>query len=122
MALRLWGRQVQIEMLRDQLDAVRAGRSGVVLVGGLAGMGKSALLAVAEGMARDRGIRVFHGAGDAAAQVVPLAPLLEALVSTGDPPVDPAVLRGLSQSPDQRFWLLRELQGSLERAALRSPV
>jgi predicted ATPase len=36
--------------------------------------------------------------------------------------VDPAILRDLSKFPDQRFWLLRELQESLERAALRAPV
>ncbi len=85
-------------------------------------MGKTALLDVAEGMARERGIRVFRGTGDIAGQVIPLGPLLEALVSVPDAPVDPAVLRGLSQSPDQRFWLLRELQEALERAALRAPV
>jgi DNA-binding CsgD family transcriptional regulator len=122
MALRLRGRQVQIETLRGQLDAVRAGRGGIVLVTGLAGMGKSVLLAEVEDMAAERGISVFRGSGDATAQVVPLGPLLEALVSTDDPPVDPAVLRDLSHSPDQRFWMLRELQESLERAALRRPV
>ena len=46
----------------------------------------------------------------------------QALVSTDDPAVDPAVLRDLSHSPDQRFWLLREMQEALERAALRAPV
>jgi DNA-binding CsgD family transcriptional regulator len=54
--------------------------------------------------------------------VIPFGPLLEALVSARDAPVDPAVLRDLSQSPDQRFWLLREVQESLERAALRAPM
>jgi DNA-binding NarL/FixJ family response regulator len=85
-------------------------------------MGKTALLDAADGMARERGIRVFRGTGDIAGQVIPLGPLLEALVSVPDAPVDPAVLRDLSQSPDQRFWLLRELQEALERAALRAPV
>ncbi len=37
-------------------------------------------------------------------------------------PVDPARLHELSQSPDQRFWLLRELQESLEKAARRAPL
>ncbi|HEY1823221.1 MAG TPA: AAA family ATPase [Trebonia sp.] len=118
----LHGRRAQVEALRDQLDAVRAGRGGTVLVTGLAGLGKTVLLDVAEGMARERGIRVFRGAGDAAARVIPFGPLLEALVSAHDAPVNPAVLRDLSQSPDQRFWLLRELQESLERAALRTPL
>jgi len=119
---RLRGRQAQIAALDGQLEAVRGGRGGIVVVSGLAGMGKSALLDAAEAMAREREIRVLRGAGDAAAQVVPLGPLFEALMSAEDPPVDPAVLRDLSQSPDQRFWLLRELQEALERAALRAPM
>jgi DNA-binding CsgD family transcriptional regulator len=120
MALR--GRQAQIDIVSAQFAALRAGRGGIMVVRGLPGMGKSALLAAAESMARERGIRVFHGAGDAAAQVVPLGPLLEALVPPDDPPVDPAILRDLSHSPDQRFWLLRELQEALERTALRTPL
>ena len=116
------GRQAEIEALRGQLDAVRAGRGGTVLVTGMAGMGKTVLLHVAENMARERGIRVFRGTANAAARVIPFGPLLEALVSAPDALVDPAVLRDLSQSPDQRFWLLRELQEGLERAALRAPV
>jgi len=118
----LRGRQAQVEALRDQLDALRAGQGGTVLVAGLAGMGKTVLLDATEMMARERGIRVFRGAGDAAGRVIPFGPLLEALVSAPDAPVDPAVLRDLSQSPDQRFWLLREVQESLERAALRAPM
>jgi DNA-binding NarL/FixJ family response regulator len=120
--LPLRGRQVQLKTLSDQLDALQAGRGGTVLLTGVTGMGKTALLGAAESMARERGIRVFRGTGDIAGQVVPLGPLLEALVSVPDAPVDPAVLRDLSQSPDQRFWLLREMQEALERAALRAPV
>ncbi|HEX6520074.1 MAG TPA: AAA family ATPase [Streptosporangiaceae bacterium] len=118
----LRGRHNQIQTLRGQLDAVQAGQGGIVLITGLAGMGKSALLAEAEAMAHESGIRVFRGAADTATQVVPVSPLLDALVSTEDPPVDVAVLRNLSQFPDQRFWLLREMQESLERAAMCGPI
>jgi hypothetical protein len=118
----LRGREPQVEALRGQLDALLAGRGGTVLVSGLAGMGKTVLLDAAGTMARELGIRVFRGGGDAAARVIPFGPLLKALVSARDAPVDPAAIRDLSQSPDQRFRLLRELQESLERAALRTPV
>jgi hypothetical protein len=99
MAFRLRGRQVQIDTMAGQLDGLLAGRGGIILVRGLPGMGKSSLLAEAARMAWTRGIAVYGGAGDAAAQVVPLGPLLEALVSSVDPPVDPDILRDLSKSP-----------------------
>jgi len=122
MAIRLRGRDTETQALGRQLDTVAAGRGSVVLVKGLPGMGKSALLGAAEKLAAERGIRVLSGAGDAAAQVVPLGPLLEVLVPASDPLVDPGVLRALSGSPDQRFWLLREMQEALERAALRESL
>jgi DNA-binding CsgD family transcriptional regulator len=119
---RLWGRQVEVEALRSRLDALSAGRGGLVLVAGQAGLGKTVLLDAVEAAALEQGVTVFHGASDVAGRVIPFGPLLEALVSTPGAPVDPAVLRDLSHSPDQRFWLLREMQEALERAALRAPV
>lgn len=109
-------------MLRGELNALGAGRGSVVLVTGPAGSGKTTLLAEAASLAADGGILVFCGGGDPAARAVPLGAILDALVSTDDPPVDPARLHELSQSPDQRFWLLRELQESLEKAAHRAPL
>ena len=75
-ASRLRGRQAELETLRGRLDAVRAGRGGTVLVSGLAGMGKTVLLEVAERMAREMNVQVLRGAGHVAAQVIPLSPLL----------------------------------------------
>src|SRR3984957_3049552 len=119
---RLLGRQVEVETARSRLGALQDGRGGIVLVTGLGCLGQSTLLSAIEADAREWGIAVFHGPAGVAGQVLPFAPLLEALVSTPDAPVDPAVLRDLSRSPDQRFWLLRELQEALERTALRGPV
>ena len=119
---RLRSRQPQVDVLRGQLTELGAGRGSVVLVTGPAGSGKTTLLAEAASLAADDGIRVFCGGGDPAARAVPLGAILDALVSTADPPVDPARLHELSQSPDQRFWLLRELQESLEKAARRTPL
>lgn len=76
----LSGRQVQVEMLRGQLDALLAGRGGTVFVSGLAGMGKTVLLDATETLARERGIGVFRGVGDAAARAVPFGPPVAAMV------------------------------------------
>jgi ATP/maltotriose-dependent transcriptional regulator MalT len=109
-------------VLRGQLTALRAGHGSVVIVTGPAGVGKSTLLAEAVRLAAEGGIQAFSGGGDPAARAVPFGPILDALVSTDEPPVDPARLHELSRSPDQRFWLLRELQEGLEQAARSEPL
>jgi DNA-binding CsgD family transcriptional regulator len=111
-----------VDVLRGQLTALGAGRGSVLLVSGPPGAGKTTLLAEAATLAAERSIRVFCGGGDPATRAVPLGAILDALVSAEDPPVDPARLLDLSQSPDQRLWLLRELQDSLERAAHHAPL
>jgi DNA-binding CsgD family transcriptional regulator len=118
----LRGRVAEQTVLAKQLEALAGGSAGVVLVVGRAGVGKTALLAESVADAARRRIQVLSGAGDAVGQAVPLGPVLEALVYSEDPPVDPEALQELSRYPDQRFWLLRELQQQLERAALRRPL
>jgi DNA-binding CsgD family transcriptional regulator len=115
------GRDEQLGWIDAALEELAGGQGSVVLVSGAAGMGKTALLAQAEGRAGAREIRVFSGAGEPATQAVPLAPILDALV-VDNPPVDRGRLRQLSLRVDQRFWLLRELGEGLERAAARAPM
>jgi predicted ATPase/DNA-binding CsgD family transcriptional regulator len=116
------GRGQQIGRIDAQLGALASGQGSVVLVSGGFGMGKTALLEQAMRMASTRGIRVFCGAGDPATQAVPLAPLLEALMVPADAPVDQDRIRNLSLSADLRFWLMRELEDSLQRSAGTAPM
>jgi len=116
------GRGQQVGRIGAQLDALASGRGSVVTVSGGFGMGKTALLDQATRMAGTRGIRVFRGAGDPATQAVPLAPILEALMVPGDAPVDRDRIRSLSLSGDHRFWLMRELEESLQRSAGTAPM
>ena len=78
----LRGRDNELALLRGQLAAVQGGRGGVVLVTGVPGIGKSALLDATAAIAGERPIEVFRGAGGIAAQVIPFGPLLEALTSS----------------------------------------
>jgi DNA-binding CsgD family transcriptional regulator len=109
-------------MIGERVKRLLRGEGGVILIRGDAGIGKSALLAGAEALAEEHGARVFHGASNPSGQMVPLAPLLEALMSSDDPPVDAGLLRELSGSPDQRFWVLQELENGLEAAAVADPL
>ena len=54
--------------------------------------------------------------------MVELAALLAALFDGAEPLLDPGGLSTLPAQPEQRFWLLRDLQQLLERAALESPL
>lgn len=61
----LVGREGERAILRERLAALHArGASGVVVIEGEAGIGKSALAAEFHAMAAETGLRVFTGAGD----------------------------------------------------------
>ena len=105
-----------------QLDRVRPGIGAVVLVEGEPGMGKTRLLAEAARVARRLAFRVGAGAAEPGAEVVELAPLMTALFDGSQPLLERAGLRELHSLPEQRYWLLQDLQAMLERAALAGPL
>src|SRR6204780_4064367 len=118
----LRGRREQVAEIRAALQALAAGRGGIRPIRGLPGAGKSALLDAAEDLARPLGVKVARGSGLAATTTVPFGVILSALAAGEEPLVDPRALRELSGSPDQRFWLLQELQDQVERAAASRPI
>jgi DNA-binding CsgD family transcriptional regulator len=119
---RLRGRDREVESLDGHLTDLTRGRGLVILIEGAPGAGKTRLLAEAAALADRRQIRVLTGTGDPDGQMVPLAPLLQALSSGPVPILDGDGVRSLPTAADQRFWLLLELQEQLERAALATPL
>src|SRR5437870_3222403 len=116
------GRDTELALIRGELERLSDGAEAVVVVEGAAGMGKSRLLEEVAAIARSLGIRVGRSAADPSETVVELAALLAALFDGTKPLLDPGELSTLRAQPEQRFWLLRDLQQLLERAALESPL
>lgn len=94
----------------------------VMVIEGVPGLGKTRLLEEVCALARTAGMRAFMGGGDPDGQLVPMGPLLDALLATDAPVLDRAALRAGATAPDPRFWLLREVQDRLKSAASERPV
>ena len=77
-ATRLVGRREVGDALRDRLERAAAGHGSTVIVTGVAGVGKSAVLDLAEALATRRGWRVARGGASAVEGTWPYAPVLEA--------------------------------------------
>ncbi len=122
-ARELHGRDAELALIRAELEPLAGGGAeAVVVVEGAAGMGKSRLLAEVTAIACSLGIRVGRSAADPSETIVELATLLAALFDGTEPLLDPGELSTLHARPEQRFWLLRDLQQLLERAALEAPL
>src|SRR5438132_2846447 len=118
----LYGREAELALIQRELARVAQGTGGVILLQGGAGMGKSRLLAEVAGIARGLGFRVGTAAAEPSERVVELAGFLAALFEGTEPLLDRRELPDPRPQPEQRFWLLGDLQSLLERAALESPL
>src|SRR6478736_3127859 len=116
------GRDDELSVLARRIADARAGTGAVVVVEGPPGIGKSRLVAEAVRLAAAAGMRVARGEADEADQVAPLSCLLGALHSGSAPLLSAQRLLALDPRPDQRYWLLQELEALLEEAALREPL
>ena len=72
-------------------------------------------------MARRLSIRVGGGAADPGNTVVQLSVLMEALFDGPSPILERTALGDAHASPEQRYWLLQDLEALLEAAALKGP-
>ena len=116
------GRDAELTVLGQHLDQLLSGVGTVVLVEGGAGMGKSRLLGEVAAMARRLSIRVGRGVADPADTVVQLSVLMEALFEGPSPILERTALGDAHASPEQRYWLLQDLEALLEGAALKGPL
>lgn len=114
----LRGRDPELALISERISGALGGRGAVVVVEGRAGLGKTRLLAEAAEIAQNMGLTVGSGVVAPMDQAVPMG----ALVAAVSPLVDPAVRSALPYLREQRYWLLEELEGLLEKLALKSPL
>jgi AAA ATPase domain len=93
----------------------------VVIEGG-PGLGKTWLHQAAWTSAESMTFRSGRGMADPIDSIVELAPLMEALFGSDPPLVDRGALRDVHAMPEQRFWLLRDIEALLDQAALDHPL
>jgi DNA-binding CsgD family transcriptional regulator len=118
----LRGRARELAVIGAGLERMRAGLGMVLVIEGAPGMGKSLLIGEAAGMATRGSISVGRGGGDPADRIVQLAPLMEALFHGPVPVLHRSDLTDVHSPPEQRFWLLEQIEELLERASIHRPV
>jgi predicted ATPase len=118
----LRGRGGELDAIGARLDEVRSGVGSVIIVEGRAGLGKTRLLDACASMAAKRSFRVGRGVTEPHRQVVELGALFDALFDGDNPLVARGALSDHHASPEQRFWLLQDIQALIEEAALRDPL
>jgi DNA-binding CsgD family transcriptional regulator len=122
LGLPLRGRGGELATVGARLDEVRSGVGSVIIIEGRAGLGKTRLLDACASMAAERSFRVGRGVTEPHRQVVELDALFDALFEGDSPLVARGALSDDHASPEQRFWLLQDIQALIEEAALRDPL
>jgi DNA-binding CsgD family transcriptional regulator len=118
----LRGRPAELASLHEHLTRLRNGTGTRWLIEGGPGLGKSRLVQQARSAAQQAGFAVGHGVAEPGDAAVPLAALMGALFEGPEPLLDRSALPDSHAPPEQRYWLLQDIQALLEQAAMRQPV
>ncbi|MFD8565507.1 AAA family ATPase [Streptomyces sp. NPDC059639] len=120
---RIRGRDDVLALVRASLRRLESPHGPeVIVIEGVPGSGKTRLLEEACALARSTGLRAFKGGGDPDGQLVPMGPLLGALLATDAPVLDRSALRSGATAADHRSWLLGEVRDRLEQASSKQPL
>ncbi|MEU9671170.1 AAA family ATPase [Streptomyces bobili] len=119
----LRGREAELAQLGTLIASVARTRSGALaLIGGEAGIGKTALLAEAVTRARSAGFSVSLGKADELHHIVPLSSLAACLLHGDQPLLSGDAFANVARSHDQRIWLVERLAEAIEARAGSVPV
>jgi DNA-binding CsgD family transcriptional regulator len=118
----LRGRDTALVTIGEHLDRLLDGLGTVLVIEGAAGLGKTRLLQEVAAMASQLSIRVGTGAADPGDTMVQLSPLMEALFKGARPILERGSLADTHVSPEERYWLLQDVEALLERSALEAPA
>ena len=116
------GRDPLLAAIRDRCERALLGGSSMLILQGSAGFGKTRVLEAAADLAERVGMRPGYGRADAGDHPVPMGPFFGALFDGPKPLVDPGARSRLHYLPEQRYWLLEEVESLFERAALEHPL
>jgi predicted ATPase len=113
----LRGRDAELALMESCLDDTQSRVGSVIIVEGGAGSGKTRLLEACASKAAARSFRVGRGEADPGRTVVELDALFDALFGGERPLIPRDALGDTDSSPEQRFWLLQDIQALIEEAA-----
>jgi DNA-binding CsgD family transcriptional regulator len=119
---RVRDREPLLAALRERCERARAGHSSVILVEGGAGFGKTRILRAAADIAEELGLRAGYGWAAAGDSAVPMSPFFTALFDGPRPLVHAGERDKLHYLPEQRYWLLEEIESLIEQAAVEQPL
>ncbi|MGA7669563.1 MAG: AAA family ATPase, partial [Nitrolancea sp.] len=123
----LAGRERELGLLHSQLAAARAGRGGLVLIGGEAGVGKSSLAETTLRQAAEQGCAVLEGHCFDLADTPPYGPFIDLFAryvpDAGDPLPPPAfAARGMVGAVPTQIALFVQVRDFLTALSARRPL